>query len=68
MPALARLLRLMRHGPRPQQIQAWVGVACVAGAFIWLIVNLWKIILILAVAGVGAWLIRRALRPSQRSS
>jgi hypothetical protein len=68
MPTLVRLLQLMRSGPRPQRAQAWIGVVCIAAAFIWLIINLWKIIITLAVAGLGAWLVGRALRPPPRSS
>jgi len=64
-----QLLHILRRGPRPRQVQAWAGLILLAGAGLWL---LWKLLLpilgAVAVAVVGALLLRRSMRGSPPSS
>jgi hypothetical protein len=72
MSTLARLLYVLRRGPGSRRIQAWLGVAFVLAALVWLILNLWQILLLFAGLLVGFFLIARSLRgappPSSSSS
>ena len=69
MPNLVRLLHVLRKGPRQRRLQAWIGLALVVGAGLWLV---WEYVLpmvwAIAVALLGLFLIRRSLRGSRPSS
>jgi len=66
MPLLMRLFRVLQKGPN--RAQAWLGVILVVGAAIWVIMDLWKLILIVAILVSGLVLIGRSLRRSDSSS
>jgi len=69
MPTLLRLVQILRKGPRARRLQAWGGLGLVGGAALWLfIVYLWPILIIIAVALAGLFLLRRSLRDSSHSS
>jgi len=69
MPSLIRLLHVLRKGPRGRRIQAWAGLVLLVGTGLWLI---WKFVVpilwAIALALVGFFLLRRALRDSRPSS
>lgn len=64
MTMVARLLHVLRRGPRRQRFQAWLGVALLAADLIWLILNLWQILLLFVGLLAGVFLIARSLRGS----
>lgn len=68
MSLLARLLHVLRKGPKPQRVQAWIGVALLFAAFVWLLLNLWIILALFAGAVTGVILIARSLRDAPSSS
>jgi hypothetical protein len=72
MPTLLRILYVLRRGPIPLRIQAWqawCGLFFIVGAAGWVLLNvLWDILIALALFALGAFLVGRSVRDSQRSS
>jgi hypothetical protein len=64
MTTVARLLQVLRAGPPPRKAQAWSGVLLILAALVWLVFNLWIILLLLAGLLLGFFLVLRALRGS----
>jgi hypothetical protein len=63
-----RLLRVLRRGPRRQRLQAWIGLALVAAATVWVVFELWRLIIVIALFVGGFFLVGRALRQPPPSS
>jgi len=69
MPTLLRILYVLRRGPMPLRIQAWIGVVLILGAAGWVLFKvLWDIVLATILFAGGAFLVMRAVRDSSRSS
>ncbi|MHC4938219.1 MAG: hypothetical protein ACYTHK_04550 [Planctomycetota bacterium] len=69
MPTLLRILYVLRRGPIPLRIQAWCGLVIIVGAAGWVLFNvLWDLLIALALFALGAFLVVRSVRDSQRSS
>ena len=68
MTSLVRLIRLFRRGTAYQRLQAGLGILLVFAALVWLILNLWIVLLLFAGFLLGIFLIARSLRGSPPSS
>jgi len=69
MPTLLRVLYVLRRGPISLRIQAWGGVTLIVVAAGWILFKvLWHILLAGVLFAVGAFLVMRSVRDSQRSS
>jgi len=69
MPTLLRVLYVLRRGPISLRIQAWGGVALIVAAAGWVLFKiLWHILFAAILFAVGAFLVMRSVRDSQRSS
>lgn len=69
MPTLVRILYVLRRAPLPLRIQAWCGIVIIVAAAGWVLFNvLWDIIIALVLFALGAFLVGRSVRDSQRSS
>ena len=69
MPTLLRILYVLRRAPFPLRIQAWCGIVIIVGAAGWVLFNvLWDILIALVLFALGAFLVGRSVRDSQRSS
>ena len=69
MPTLVRILYVLRRAPLPLRIQAWCGIVIIVGASGWVLFNvLWDILIALVLFALGAFLVGRSVRDSQRSS
>ena len=64
MTIIARLLQVLRKGKRTQKLQAWSGLLLILAALVWLILNLWIILLLFAGFLLGRDLIVRSARGS----
>jgi len=69
MPTLLRVLYVLRRGPIWLRIQAWGGVTLILVAAGWVLFKvLWQILIAVVLFAVGAFLVLRSVRDSQRSS
>lgn len=69
MPTLLRVLYVLRRGPISLRIQAWGGIALILLAAGYILFKvLWHILLAAILFAVGAFLVYRSVRDSQRSS
>jgi hypothetical protein len=68
MQFLFRLLRVLRRGPGRQRMQAWIGLGLLAAATVWVVFELWRLIIVIALFVGGIFLVGRALRQSPPSS
>lgn len=64
MSTVARLLHVLRRGHRTQKVQAWAGLLLILAALVWLIFNLWIILLLFTGLVLGIYLLVRSLRGS----
>ena len=68
MPRFVRLVRVLRTGPPRRRLQAWLGLALLAGSAIWIVWNLWELLvtvaLFLAAVVGGLYLLGRSMRDS----
>ena len=69
MPTLLRVLYVLRRGPISLRMQAWSGVTLIVVAAGWILFKvLWHIVFAAILFAVGAFLVMRSVRDSQRSS
>ena len=67
MALFLRFLRVLRKGTRRQRAQAWAGLLLVLGTAVWVFLNLWEFIVVIALFLLGVYLMGRSMR-GQRSS
>jgi len=66
---MLRVLYVLRRGPISLRLQAWGGVTLILVAAGWVLFKvLWHILLAAILFAVGAFLVMRSVRDSQRSS
>ena len=46
MTVVARLLHVLRKGPRRRKLQAWAGIVLICMELVWLVFNLWRFLLL----------------------
>lgn len=69
MTTVFRILYVLRRAPVPLRIQAWTGLVFILVAAGWVLVTvLWDILIAFVLFAIGAFLIGRSVRDSQRSS
>jgi Flp pilus assembly protein TadB len=68
MRLLFRLAYVLRKGSGRRRVQAWAGLILVAGAAVFIMFWLWRLLVVLAVFTAGVYLLRRALRQPSSSS
>ena len=68
MAKFVRFMHVLRKGSSRQKLQIWCGLLLVAATTIWVIFNLWWLLVVMAGFLAGVFLIGRSLRESRSSS
>ncbi len=68
MAMFIRFVRVLRKGTSRQRVQVWIGLVLVLGTLIWVIFNLWELLVVMALFLLGVYLIGRSMRESRPSS
>ena len=69
MPTLMRILHVLRRAPLGLRFQAWAGLVLIIAAAGWVLFTvLWDVLIAMVLFALGAFLVGRAVRDSQRSS
>lgn len=68
MAIFIRFVRVLRKGTSRQRVQVWSGLVLVLGTLIWVIFNLWELLVVMALFLLGVYLIGRSMRESRPSS
>jgi len=68
MAKFVRFMHVLRRGTSRQKFQMWSGLLLVALTTIWVVFNLWPLLLVMMGFLAGVFLIGRSLRESRSSS
>ncbi len=68
MAIFIRFMRVLRKGTPRQRAQVWLGLVLVLGTLIWVLFNLWELLVVMALFLLGVFLIGRSMRESRPSS
>lgn len=68
MAIFIRFMRVLRKGAPRQRAQVWLGLVLVLGTLIWVLFNLWELLVVMALFLLGVYLIGRSMRESRPSS
>lgn len=68
MARFVRFMHVLRKGSSRQRAQVWLGLLLVAATTIWVVFNLWQLLVVMVGFLVGLYLIGRSLRDTQSSS
>ncbi len=68
MAIFIRFMRVLRKGTPRQRAQVWLGLVLVLGTLIWVLFNLWELLVVMALFLLGVYLIGRSMRESRPSS
>ena len=68
MAIFIRFMRVLRKGTPRQRAQVWLGLVLVLGTLIWVLFNLWELLVVMALFLLGVYLIGCSMRESRPSS
>ncbi len=68
MAVFLRFLHVLRKGTRRQRVQVWAGLLLVLGTLLWVFLNLWEFLVVIALFLLGVYLIGRSMREQRSSS